>query len=409
MSQDEESDGGIDLSVPHLFRPHVRHFLPQPWKSPDGQPKIRIHDPLRLSSKQLIFAIDALQILTQFRGERTVDEIAEQFKIPMKKLGKLVGFLEDNYLLWGPTFASKERELKAHLDRSGVYPRGVAYSLGEDADEIRAKLDEWIDEVEDPELEAMPRGLVLPHLDYVRGWPLLATGYKALRDSEPPDRVVVLGSNHFGIGDGVIGTKWTWETPLGQVARDEALVEGLRERLGEKLFIDALDHISESSIQAHLPWIQHCMGAVPVSAALIPDPLVNMLEDDDERVGWEAFSIALKETIDELEGRTLIIASSDLSHVGPRFGEPAVVDDERREQVESHDRNMLALFLAGDAGGFVDALTWSKNPTRWCSIGNMAVLLEVLGPELQVELIDYRQACEDDGSWLISAAACAIL
>ena len=146
---------------------------------------------------------------------------------------------------------------------------------------------------------------------------------------------------------------------------------------------------------------------MPVFAALIPSPLVPMIADDGDRTTTDEFVTALRASLDELGGRTLFIASSDLSHVGPQFGEPSPVDDDRKIEIEQHDRDMLAKFLEGDADGFVEAMTWGKNPTRWCSVGNMSVLLRLVGGG-EIELLDYRQASDEKGMALVSSCACSI-
>jgi len=69
---------------------------------------------------------------------------------------------------------------------------------------------------------------------------------------------------------------------------------------------------------------------------------------------------------------------------------------------------MMSKYLAGDAEEFLSAMRWNKNPTRWCSIGNMAALLQLVQPET-IELIDYRQACDEKGQALVSSAAIALL
>ena len=68
---------------------------------------------------------------------------------------------------------------------------------------------------------------------------------------------------------------------------------------------------------------------------------------------------------------------------------------------------MLAKFLEGDSRGFVEAMTWSKNPTRWCSVGNMSVLLDLVG-DGEIELLDYRQAVDPKGMALVSSCACSV-
>lgn len=355
----------------------------------------------------MVISMEAMPVLAQFQGEKTLDEIAEQFSVPRERLVELVEMLDKHALIWGPTFKEREAAFLALINEKGVLPRGAAWMLGEDEDTVRTQFDQWFSETEDPELETAPKALVLPHLDFHRGWPLFAAGYLALKGTPAPDRVVILGTNHFGIGDGVVGTNWTWETPLGRVPQDTALHEAMTSRLGAGFTADQLDHVPEHSIQLHLPWLQHVFGAVPVFAALIPSPLIPMISEDGGRTSTDDFVAALKESLADLGGTTLFIASSDLSHVGPQFGEPTPVDDDRKIDVEQHDRDMLAKFLEGDSRGFVEAMTWSKNPTRWCSVGNMSVLLDLVGVG-EIELLDYRQAVDPKGMALVSSCACSV-
>ena len=136
--------------------------------------------------------------------------------------------------------------------------------------------------------------------------------------------------------------------------------------------------------------------------------MVPMIEADDERVTLEQFATALRASLEEVGGETLFVASSDLSHVGPQFGEPRPVDEQRRFDVERLDRDLLAKFATGDPEDFVSAMRWNRNPTRWCSIGNMTAILMLTEPEA-VELIDYRQAYDERGFALVSSAAIALI
>jgi len=183
-----------------------------------------------------------------------------------------------------------------------------------------------------------------------------------------------------------------------------SLQADLRDRFGERAIADQLDHIGEHSIQLHLPWIQHLFGEVPVIGALVPDPLSGLIEDDGKRVGADEFIDGLRAALDAAGGRTLVVASSDLSHVGPQFGEPRKVDEERCVQVETHDREMIKRFLDSEPSEFLEAVEWNRNPTRWCSVGNMVATKRLVAPK-QTELIDYRQAVDDQGVALVSAAA----
>ena len=398
-----------DPTQAHIQTPHVRGFIPQMAKNPEnGTPIAVLVDPQRLHAKQIALPGPAVQVISQFQGQKTIEELSKQFKLPPEALTHLAQVLEEHYLLWGPRFTARESERKAELNELGVMPKGAAFMMNLEASKLRTQFDQWLEDAEDPELDHPPKGLILPHLDYNRGWPLYAGGYRTLVDSERPDRVIVLGTNHHGIGDGVIGTNWAWDSPFGRTIQDDALMGKLEERFGDALCIDQLDHVAEHSVQLHLPWIQHVFGDVPISGFLIPDPLVPMVSDDGKRVSADDFTQALLDHLQELGGKTLVIASSDLSHVGPQFGEPSPVDEARREEVDQHDRDMILKFVQGDAPAFIEAMNWSKNPTRWCSIGNMSVFLNLMGVDSTVELLDYRQAFDQSEQWMVTAAAFAV-
>ena len=140
---------------------------------------------------------------------------------------------------------------------------------------------------------------------------------------------------------------------------------------------------------------------------MLPDPFKAAADDDEERVSNNRFNKALKSVLEDVGGNTFFVCATNLSHVGPQFGEPRKVDDQRRFDVEKHDREMLGKFLEGDAEEFIGAIKWSKNPTRWLGVGCMASTLEVAGAS-NLELIDYRQAYDEAGSQLVSTASIAL-
>lgn len=391
----------------HIRRPHLRPIQPKPVVR-DGKPFVALQDPARMVQQTLVVPAQALPALQQFRGERSIADIALQLSGNLDQFVELARRLDDVGLLWGPTFERLERELKERLRSQGAFPATASLSMGETAEKCREAIEGYLEQTEDPELPAPAVGIVAPHLDYPRGWPNYAAAYYGLRDLDPPDRVVILGTNHMGIGDGVVMSEYGFESPFGRCPADTAVIRKLIEKFGQPLIADQLDHLAEHSIQLHLPWLQYFFGNVPVVAALVPDPLVPMIEDDQQRVSGPQLIEAVREVLDELGGETLYVASSDLSHVGMQFGEPRPVDEQRRIDVERHDRDMLANFLTSDAEAFLAGFAWNKNPTRWCSIGNMAAILQLVQPGT-VELLDYRQAYDEKGLAMVSSAAIALL
>lgn len=393
----------------HLLRPHLRPIQPLPIQK-DGQRLVLLRDPSMLQPQSMVVPPPVMQALQLFQGKLTLDEIAGRLGGPRDQILELARGLDTLGLLWGPTFDRLEKERWSELLAEGAFPVRASAMLGQDEAACRRAIDEWFGQTDDPELAGEVVGVIAPHLDFARGWPNYAAAYFGLRNQPAPDRIVILGTNHFGIGDGVVGTEIGFRSPLGVCPVDRPVLERLRARFGREFLVDQIDHLAEHSIELQLPWIQACFGSVPVVAALIPDPLVGLIEDaEGERVTGDAFVAGLREILSDLGGRTLLVSSSDLSHVGPQFGEPRPVDDQRRTDVERHDREMMSRFLAGDAEEFLAGFRWNRNPTRWCSIGSMAAFLALLEPETSLELIDYRQAMDPGGLAMVTSAAMVAL
>jgi len=390
----------------HLNRPQIRNFQPLGMEK-DGKAFVMLRDPSMLAEQQMAVLPQVLQLILMFQGRETLDEIAAKTQAPLHILRDVVTRLDEVGLIWGPRFEELERVAKAKITEHGHFPMSCSASLGKDAQACHEAMDKWLSDMEDPEIEGTILGLVAPHLDYQRGWPGYAAAYRALKKDEKPNRVIILGTNHFGIGDGVVVSEYGFATPIGKASADKSMLAFLEKTLGSKrIYADQIDHLGEHSVQMHIPWIQHFYGDVPMLAALIPNPLVPPVADDDARATTEQFVDAVRTALAELGGRTLLIASSDLSHVGQQFGDPGTINDESANQVEKIDRERLAAYCKKDTAAFEGLFIKDQNRTRWCSVGNMLAAQNILRPA-NVDLIDYQQVRDPNGMSMVSSAAIA--
>ena len=211
-----------------------------------------------------------------------------------------------------------------------------------------------------------------------------------------------------------------YESPLGMCEADTTLMDALRSRLGERLFDSRFDHENEHSIELQIMWIQHVFGKndrgeyPKVFGALVHDPSVNNGESyDGSGIGIQAFVDALRASLAGLPGTTLVVSSADLSHVGPAFGDktPLAGDDPEvaaaRDKVLQHDREMLSLIAENKPHELVSSMAWQQNPTRWCSLGNIAATLLTVQPT-KVDVLNYVAAMDQQGMTLVSSAAAII-
>ena len=402
----------MDPLPAHRERPHVRPFLPIGVENEEKKVVVALRDPsnLRGDGNAPVVPPEILPLFQLLQGEHTLEEITEKTGAPREFLVQLVTVLDEAGLLWGP---NAERLEKAALDRiraAGAFPKGAASAAGDAPDEATSAIRSMLDAAEDPELDGELLGIIAPHLDYGRGGRVYASSYKALARIDRPDRIVILGTNHFGIGDGIVMTTHGFDSPWGAFAPDAGVLSALEGRLGDRLFKDEIDLLAEHSISIQLPWIHTTFGKVPLVAALVPNPLRPMIADDGARVTFDEFVEALRDTLAKASGRTLVVASADLSHIGPQFGDETPVGTEIRAQVERYDRALLSTYLEGNMDAFLGKVGADRNAQRWCSVGNMVAAKLVTGA--LPELIEYGQTpaeLDPQGHALVSCESMGLL
>lgn len=97
------------------------------------------------------------------------------------------------------------------------------------------------------------KAVILPHAGYVYSG---KTAAKVLSRVHVPDRVFLLGPNHFGQGSPfALAARGSWKTPLGQVPIDESLAQSLRSQAPD-VEADDTAHLFEHSLEVEVPFLQ---------------------------------------------------------------------------------------------------------------------------------------------------------
>ena len=142
-------------------------------------------------------------------------------------------------------------------------------------------------------------GLVAPHAGYMYSGAIAGEVYRRV---ELPERVIVLGPNHTGLG--ATASLWPggrWRTPLGELAIDAAMTQTLATAPGVEL--DDQAHLHEHSLEVQIPFLQRGRPDVQV-AGLCLGPLPWR--------GCEALGKAIGKAA--APAGALVVASSDMSH-----------------------------------------------------------------------------------------------
>lgn len=451
----------FDPALEHHRRPKIRPVQGVPLKHQDQQ-VIGLRDPSQVSREMIVTSPLAQFILPLMDGSQTVEQItagaiarAKSQNVPEQAVNaikaepirQLVGQLDGAGLLEGPRFEALIDKLQAEFDSNVNLPPSVTADFAdalvmqdkgkEATDEQKAQLgpgklrdtfDAWIktalDKAADPSFNDLPQAIFAPDVDYPRGWVNYAHAYGRMRVCDRPDRVVILGVNHYGRSKGVALCDKGFESPLGTCPFDKPLWDALTRALGEsdtaKGLEHRLDHEREHSIEWHIPWINHVFGeqsgkAPKVLAALIHDPVRNGGQSfDGTGLDLEPFCKALGSAIDALGGKTLIISSGSLSHIGPMFGDQHSVAGDAfeatnaRNKMIEHDQAMLNIINQGKGDDLLTSMQWQQNPTRWSGLGPIIATLKVTGAA-NARTLNYAAAGDQQGMSMVSSFAGAVV
>lgn len=385
---------------------------------PDGA-RVYLRDPTHLAAGTLVVGRTELLLLALLDGARSRLEIQGEYArqtgrlLVSAELDGLLDQLDEAGFLEGAGFE------RYYLTMAEGYP-SAAYRVLRDPNGFgvsAADLPTYLDEAllasaRRPELRrGWPAGIVVPHLDFPRGLPCYGDGYAPLYDQrEPPLRVVVLGTNHFGRSRSVVATDRDFETPWGVVPTDRDFLYRLEAECGGTLRPYELDHLHEHSVELQTVWLHHLFGSrAQVVPFLCPDPSGprGTRPGDPGAVDLREFALALGEQIRRDSTPTLLVASADLSHVGRYFGDELDLDESFLAAVGELDEAGLRLIDRNDPEGYREHMARTENPTRVCSIGCLYALMVALGPEAEPRRLRYHQAATPEIDNCVTCAAYA--
>ena len=200
-----------------------------------------------------------------------------------------------------------------------------------------------------------------------------------------------------------------YETPLGPAPVDRDFCDALGRRYGHNLLACEGAHRSEHSIEFQAVMLRYLLGErrpftlVPVLASFLHEAVWRRRDPEaDPRV--PRFLDALLGTMAASRRRICLLASVDLAHVGPRFGDPAPNTAGSLADVERMDRGMLEAVTAVDPVGFFGAVSFDGDARRICGASPIYALLRAL-PGAGGRLLRYSQWPDPQGAVTFCAAA----
>ena len=195
---------------------------------------------------------------------------------------------------------------------------------------INAMLAEWSISTKDqfiPHSKGKLQALIAPHAGYIYSGPIANSAYHLLHPGQY-DTVFLIGPSHFdGFEEISVYPGAGYATPFGSVAIDTEITKALSQK--PFIHLSTLGHRQEHSLEVQLPFLQYYLGH---DINLVPLVMREQTLDLAQKLAH-----AIKPFLND---RTLIVASSDLSHYYP-YETANILDGKFAEVLENGDSEKL--------------------------------------------------------------------
>ena len=412
-----------------LETPAMRQVEIVPVRMRDRE-MLMVRDPLGLIEGAALLVPDPILLIfmQMADGKTTTGEMAQKATlmsgqiIPAGILDSVAKQLDEALLLQSATFAAALEKRFEDFRLSPTRPSKMFKAEGMDRLKMLKELGEEfrrhkMSAISPPAqmdlAKGSVRGVLSPHIDYMRGGEVYAWAYKALTEyGTNADTFIILGTSHRGASSRYVATRKGYETPFGVVETETAIVDQLEQEMGVPICDEEFLHADEHTIELQVIYLKQVMGDRPFKIVpILVTPFDDMLEvqgaprkvDPDV----EKFITALRNVMEKYGDRAAIIGGVDLSHCGPEFGDEQMNDEARQKAVETGDKAALAALEKDGAEAFFESYRSHYNETKVCSLGTIYTVSEVLKGTAAPKLLTYQQSNTPDRETMVTFAAFA--
>lgn len=399
-----------DLDTPKL-RPGLKVMAgPEPNT-------VVIRDQFRLGGP-LLLSRAAFDLIRLFDGEKTLAALQAESTllfggqaVPLDVIGNLVAGLDQELFLESPRLQSRLNVPDRPPACIGCYDA--------DPDKARKQLRRLFTGPGGPGLPGPPgcrvaaggavRAVLLPHMDYARGGVTYGWGFKELVERTDAALFVVVATAHYS-GRRFTLTRQNFVSPFGRVETDQAHIDRIVRHYGPGLFDDPYAHAAEHSVELEVVGMQFAFGdrpfrIVPLVVGSFFDCVGGRCRPGGKRD--VARMIAALRRAEAGAGEPVCyLISGDLAHIGPKFDDPDLVDDDMLRHSQAQDDVLLDRAVAADADGYFDVIAAEEDARRICGLPPTYVTLGAATPSAG-KLLHYGRFVHPEGFESVSFASMA--
>ena len=382
-----------------------------------------LRDPSGVAEISMPIPEDVLYVLQFFDGQHSLLDIRTEY---MRKFGsflfedrlnELIAELDERLLLESESFERRLKEIKASYAAQTIRePSHAGSSYEDDPAKLRATLTGYFESAErlqQSELRESPvAGMIVPHIDLRVGGRRMATGYREVVTGDPPDLFIILGTGHGGAENFFAMTRKDFRTPLGLTRTDRDFLDRMSSGTKTDFFADELAHKLEHSVEFQVLLLQYLWSErvehqdQPLLVPILCSFGFGDLEKHADTPSYtkiEDFVTNLTRAIEECGKRVCVIASADLAHLGPRYGDSVGIGDGELSIVKADDMELCSPLGRGDREAFVQLIARQNDRRRVCGFSPIYTLLSVLKPR-RGTLVCYDQTRMDNQGSVVSFA-----
>jgi hypothetical protein len=397
--------------------PVLRNLQFSPIKEGEEQ-YVVLWDPSGLSKEKLVLPLNYFFVVQHFDGDHSLQEIGAlylkrfgEFLMP-DKVEQLVGDLEAKLFLEGQRTEGAKEEARAAYRGAKVRPAlyaGKSYEA--DRGQLKKQIDGFFSSKEGPDFKPSEnrgkviKGLMVPTYDLKQAGPIYAWAYKELQEAQQPDVMIIIGTAHAGLERPFALTDKDFETPLGVVPVDRALLDRLKTLVPE-YFSEDVAHLSEHAIEFQLPFLQTNTGTMR-AVAIVPvlsSFSAMSLGDSSVRASVDRFLGFMHEAISASGKTVCVIAAGELAHLGMRYGDSAPPTDFSFHRSMQYDLEMLKFVEDLKPEEFAAYIQKEKDQRRISGFSPIYCLLRLIQAE-KGQVLRYDRAITDQYNSTVTYAS----
>jgi AmmeMemoRadiSam system protein B len=396
--------------------PKLRHGLEAVAIEHQGQRRVLLRDCLGYAPDSLLIPVKLAALLLQMNGENSLRELQAYYVrvtgelLFMENLQDFVKKLNDNLFLENEHFQQLvNQEIQDFQEDPIRRMRHAGTSYPVDSSLLRSQLNHLFSSIGGSERKKGEHGgnlvgLIAPHIDVKAGGPCFAHAYQAVLAGDSPATWVVLGTGHEPIKNYFALTLKDFETPLSVVRCDQEFSRRLLQRAPRDLLAGEYSHRKEHTIEFQAVFLAHTRP----TSHIVPLLCSFSLEDwETDRAYIDEVAGLLRDTALQADNSIGFLASVDLAHIGPRYGDAFQPHmGTIRENLDA-DRELLGILSRCDALEFMHRIGRGRNRRRICGMAPLYVLARILEGSAEGELLEHTYAIVDNQESFVTFAAMA--